>query len=408
MNRRIGKGELVVLVALMTATGALAIDQMLPAFSEMRVHFDLDADSTRLSLAVTLFFVGCGVGNFFAGPLADALGRKPVVVGSMALYGAAAIASALSPSLTVLFISRFVWGFAAAGPRTLSQAMVRDRYSGEAMARVMTLMQTIFFLAPIVAPLIGKGFLELGGWRWTMGFGVIPAVIIAVWVLTIEETLDVENKRSLELGRVFEGFKIVAKNRVTFGYGLAVTFGFGAFYSFLGSTELVLEDIYDYGDQFFLFFSMMSVFLGLAAFVANRVLQRMSAKRLAFLAGVGLVVSSVGMVIAAVAHDGKPPFVLWVVVFMVANGFHIAFFPTGNSLALEPMGALAGTAAAAIGSLTLLLGAFLASFIDRAITGSVTPIAVGYLVYGVASLGCQVWAGALSGDSSRPVADHAS
>ena len=97
-----------------------------------------------------------------------------------------------------------------------------------------------------------------------------------------------------------------------------------------------------------------------------------------------------------------------VVVFMVANGFHIAFFPTGNSLALEPMGALAGTAAAAIGSLTLLLGAFLASFIDRAITGSVTPIAVGYLVYGVASLGCQVWAGALSGDSSRPVADHAS
>ena len=130
MNRRIGKGELVVLVALMTATGALAIDQMLPAFSEMRVHFDLDADSTRLSLAVTLFFAGCGVGNFFAGPLADALGRKPVVVGSMALYGAAAIASALSPSLTVLFISRFVWGFAAAGPRTLSQAMVRDRYSG--------------------------------------------------------------------------------------------------------------------------------------------------------------------------------------------------------------------------------------------------------------------------------------
>ena len=78
------------------------------------------------------------------------------------LYGAAAIASALSPSLTVLFISRFVWGFAAAGPRTLSQAMVRDRYSGEGMARVMTLMQTVFFLAPIAAPLIGKGFLELG------------------------------------------------------------------------------------------------------------------------------------------------------------------------------------------------------------------------------------------------------
>jgi DHA1 family bicyclomycin/chloramphenicol resistance-like MFS transporter len=271
------------------------------------------------------------------------------------------------------------------------------------MARVMTLMQTVFFLAPIAAPLIGKGFLELGGWRWTMGFGVIPAAAIAIWVLTIEETLDAQNKRSLELGRVIEGFKIVAKNRTTFGYGLAVTFGFGAFYSFLGSTELVLEDIYDYGDQFFVFFSMMSVFLGLAAFVANRVLRRMSAKRMAFLAGIGLVVSSLGMLITAVANSGKPPFILWVAVFMIANGFHIAFFPTGNSLALEPMGALAGTAAAAIGSLTLLLGAFLSSFIDRAVTGSVTPIAVGYLVYAIASLMCQVWAGALSGDSSRPV-----
>ena len=204
----------------------------------------------------------------------------------MALYGAAAVASALSPSLTVLFISRFVWGFAAAGPGTLSQAMVRDQYSGEAMARVMTLMQTIFFLAPIVAPLIGKGFLSLGV-EMDDGFGVLPAVIIAMWVLTIEETLDVENKRSLELGRVFEGFKIVVKNRVTFGYGLAVTFGFGAFYSFLGSTELVLEDIYDCRDQFFLFFSMMSVFLGLAAFVASRVSQRVSAKRLAFLLVLG-------------------------------------------------------------------------------------------------------------------------
>ena len=186
MNRKMGTGELIFLVALMTATGALAIDQMLPAFPEMRAQFGLAEDSTRLSLAVTLFFVGCGVGNLFAGPLADALGRKPVVVGSMILYGAASLVAALAPSLEMLLLSRFVWGFAAAGPRTMSQAMVRDRYSGDAMARIMTMTQTVFFIAPIAAPLIGKGLLELGGWRWTMGFGLIPAGIIAIWVMTIE------------------------------------------------------------------------------------------------------------------------------------------------------------------------------------------------------------------------------
>ncbi len=406
MNRKMGPGELIFLVALMTATGALAIDQMLPAFPEMRAHFGLAEDSTRLSLAVTLFFVGCGVGNLFAGPLADALGRKPVVVGSMILYGAASLVAALAPSLEMLLVSRFVWGFAAAGPRTMSQAMVRDRYSGDAMARVMTMTQTVFFIAPIAAPLIGKGLLELGGWRWTMGFGLIPAGIITVWVMTIEETLAPENKRPLKIGKVFNGFRLVAKNRVTLGYGLAVTFGFGAFYSFLGSTELVFEDIYDRGSSFFAFFSVLSVFLGLAAFLSNRILQRVSAKRMAFGAGIAFVLSGGAMLVAAVAGDGKPPFMLWIVLLLVANCCHIAFFPTGNSLALEPMGALAGTAAAAIGSLTLLLGSVLGSFIDRAVSGSVTPIAAGYLIYGVVALGFQVWAGALSGDTRGPVADH--
>ncbi|MDG1845031.1 MAG: Bcr/CflA family efflux MFS transporter [Acidimicrobiales bacterium] len=402
-----GTGELIFLVALMTATGALAIDQMLPAFPEMRSHFGLAEDSTRLSLAVTLFFVGCGVGNLFAGPLADALGRKPVVVGSMVLYGAASLVASLAPSLEMLLVSRFVWGFAAAGPRTMSQAMVRDRYSGDAMARIMTLTQTVFFIAPVAAPLIGKGLLELGGWRWTMGFGVIPAVIIAIWVTTIEETLVPENKRPLQMRKVFEGFRLVAKNRTTLGYGLAVTFGFGAFYSFLGSTELVFDDIYGRGNSFFVFFSVLSVVLGVAAFISNRILQRVSAKRMAFGAGLAFVVSSGAMLIAAVSGDGKPPFMLWIVLLLVANCCHIAFFPTGNSLALEPMGALAGTAAAAIGSLTLLLGSVLGSLIDRSVNGSVTPIATGYLIYGIMALVFQVWAGALSRDPSRPISDHA-
>ena len=156
-----------------------------------------------------------------------------------------------------------------------------------------------------------------------------------------------------------------------------------------------------------MFFSVLSIVLGIAAFISNRILQRVSAKRMAFGAGLAFVVSSGAMLIAAVSGDGKPPFMLWIVLLLVANCCHIAFFPTGNSLALEPMGALAGTAAAAIGSLTLLLGSVLGSLIDRSVNGSVTPIATGYLIYGIMALVFQVWAGALSRDSSRPISDHA-
>ena len=152
-----GEREFVLFIALVSAMSALAIDILLPAFEDMRPAFGLDDDSTRLSLTVTLFLMGAGVGNLFYGPIADAVGRKPTLAGSMTLYGVAALAAALAPSLGVLYASRFVWGFASAGSRTLTQAIVRDRFAGTAMARVMTLVQTAFFLAPILAPVLGQG-----------------------------------------------------------------------------------------------------------------------------------------------------------------------------------------------------------------------------------------------------------
>ena len=158
-------------MALASAMAAIAIDTLLPAFEQMRPAFGLDSDSTRLSLTLTLFFAGMAVGTLFYGPLADAIGRKPLLFVSLGLYAAAAVVGALAPSLEVLLASRFVWGFAAAGPRTLTQAIVRDRFSGTAMARAMTLIQTAFFLGPILAPILGKGLVALGSWRYVMVFG---------------------------------------------------------------------------------------------------------------------------------------------------------------------------------------------------------------------------------------------
>ena len=171
-----GEREFVLFIAMVSAMSALAIDILLPAFEDMRPAFGLDEDSTQLSLTVTLFLMGAGVGNLFYGPIADAVGRKPTLAGSMTLYGVAALAAALAPSLGVLYASRFVWGFASAGSRTMTQAIVRDRFAGTAMARVMTLVQTAFFLAPIIAPVLGKVLVEVGSWRWVLASGVVTAL----------------------------------------------------------------------------------------------------------------------------------------------------------------------------------------------------------------------------------------
>ncbi len=384
-------------MALSSAMAAIAIDTLLPAFEQMRPAFGLSADSTQLSLTLTLFFVGMATGTLFYGPISDAIGRKPLLFVSLGLYAAAAIAGALAPSLQVLLISRFAWGFAAAGPRTITQAIVRDRYSGTAMARVMTLIQTAFFLAPIIGPVLGKGLVALGSWRYVMIFGALSAAVLALWSLRLPETLAPENRRPLRLGGTLAGFGYVVANRTTLGYTLAVTFGFGAFFSFLASSELIFVDVYDHAGWFVPYFSAMSTLGAIVSVTTNRMLRRHAARPMALGAGLGFVATSGALLAVTAAARGLPHIAVWIALFSLANALHIAFFPVAMSLALEPMGALAGTAASVVGFSTALFGALLAAIPDRAIDGDVMPIGVSYFVYGVLALACQLWARRTSG-----------
>lgn len=379
-------------MALVSAMSALAIDILLPAFADMRPDFGLPADATNLSITITVFFFGSGIAQLFYGPLADAFGRKPILGASLTLYAIAALVCAFAPTLTVLYIARFVWGAAAAGPRTMTQAIVRDRYAGDEMARVMTLIQSAFFIAPVVAPVLGKGLVELGGWRLVMAFGVVTAGVCLLWSYRLPETLAPEARRSLAPASVIASFKLVASNRTTLAYIGAVTLSFSAFYSFLGSLELVFGQVFDRESWFVPYFSVMSVVMACVAFGSNRALKRVAGRTYALGAGAAFAAASAVLLAVTVANNGTPPFLLWLVIYSVANACHVAFFPTANSLALEPMGSLAGTAASALGFTTAVVSAFLASFIDRAIDNTVMPVAIGYFGFAAGSLLFQLWA----------------
>ena len=387
-----GEREFVLFMALVAAMSALAIDILLPAFAQMRPAFGLDDDSTRLSLTVTLFLMGTGVGNLFYGPVSDAVGRKSTLAASMILYAVAALTAALAPSLGVLYVSRFVWGFAAGGSRTLTQAIVRDRFAGTAMARVMTLIQTAFFLAPILAPLLGKALVEIGSWRWVLAFGSVNAAAVLAWSLRLSETLNPAHRRPLRVRPVLAGFRLVTQNRVSLGYALMVTFGFGAFLSFLGSTELVFGDVYGRSGWFVSYFSAFGVVAAAVALGSNRMLHRIEARQLALGAGVAFAAASAALFAATISGEGLPAFGVWLALFSLANACYVGVFPSGMSLALEPMGQMAGTAAAVIGFMGSVGGSLLASFTDRAIEGSVMPIGVAYLVYSLIALAFQLWA----------------
>ena len=196
-DARRGDTEFIAFAALLMMATALSVDILLPAFGDIRSDFGLADDSTEVALTITFLFLGIALGMPLYGPLADAWGRKPVLVLGLALYGIGALGSALAPSMPWLVGFRILWGFGGAAPRTLAQAMVRDRFEGDDLARAMGLIQTVFFMGPVIAPLLGAGLVAVGSWRLTMAVGVVIATIAVLWSARLPETLPADRRRRL-------------------------------------------------------------------------------------------------------------------------------------------------------------------------------------------------------------------
>ncbi len=377
-----GDREFIAFTALLTSAIALSIDMLLPAFADLRSSFGMEPTSNLPGLTITCIFVGMAIGMPVYGPLADTYGRIPVLRSGIALFALGALGSTLAPNLGFLLISRVLWGIGCAAPRTISQAMIRDRFEGDDMARVMAIVQTIFFTGPVLAPVIGDLLVRRGGsWRLTMLFGLLIAIIIWGWSFRIAESLDAANRRELSFSGTKQGLRVVFKNRVTIGYAITLLFSGGAFYSFLSSSELIISEIFQKPTWFVPYFSITMGVMAAVALAGSRVVGRLGARRLghsalAFQMGVSLL-----MLTLALSTDGVPPVGLWMVLMTAQIAAMVIMMPTMTTMALEPMEALAGTAASTIGFITLAIGALLGAIIDRQITSTVTPLAVGYALY---------------------------
>lgn len=382
-RKQAGRREFIGLIAACIAMTALGIDTVLPAFDEIRASFGLAPGSTGVSWVITAYFLGLAFGQLFYGPLSDRRGRKPVLYAGLGLYTFGAIGSALAPSLTMLVIFRIVWGLGAAAPRSLAIAMVRDRFAGDQMARTMSLAMAIFIMVPVIAPSLGALVIEVADWRAVFWLTVGLVGVLVVWSRRLPETLPPERRRPGGAAELLRAAKVVVRTRATVSYGLAATCLFGSMAGYLGSSALIMDEVFHRKAQFPLIFGALACSMGLATLLNARLVVGMGLRRLLRRVSLILVGVAAGFASIAVATDGRPPFWLFCVVMALLLPLHTTLMPNCNTAAMTPVGAVAGTAAALLGTVTTAGGALLGSVVDARYDMSVKPLALAMLTFAV-------------------------
>lgn len=384
--RDISRPEFIALLAAMMALNALAVDVMLPALPYMGEALDI-VDENERQFVIAAYMLGFGVSQLAFGPLADRFGRRgPLLIG-LTIYIACAFAAAFAPSFGALLALRALQGVGAAGTRVVATSVVRDRFSGRSMAEVMSLIFMVFMAVPIVAPGIGQVLLVSGPWQAIFFFMAGLAAAFGLWaLLRLPETLDPARRRPLTLSAVTEGFRLVFTNRLSLSYGLAGMFLFGALVGFISTAQQIYVDIYGLGVWFPAAFAAVAGLMAISSFLNSRIVSRIGMRRLSHFAV--LVFTGLSAVWLGLSLIGVMP--LWLFFTLLSTiMFSFGWAASNmNSLSMEPLGAVAGTASSVFGFIQTVGGALLGSFIGQQFNGTVVPVAAGYFAMGLLALGC--------------------
>ena len=385
-----GFPEFVALIAMMMALNALAIDSMLPALPAIGDALGVVSENSR-QWVITAYLLGFGVTQIIYGPLADRFGRKPVLMVGLGLYVLFSVLAAFSPTFELLIAARVGTGIGAAALRVLAVSIVRDRYSGRTMARVMSLSFLVFLGVPILAPALGQLILTVAPWPWVFGVLAVGGAAFALWAaVRLPETLHPDDRMPIQVGRIAAAFREALTNRRSMGYTLAITAISGALFGFLNSSQQIFFDVFHEPQLFTVVFGGIAGGIAVASLLNARLVERLGSRLISHTALLGFIAFSA--IHAAVAISGHET--IWTFAVLQALTMFCFGFIAGNfgAMAMEPMGHIAGTASSAQGFISTTFGASLGFLIGQQFNGSAAPMAIGFVTLGLAALGCVLFA----------------
>lgn len=383
--------EFVALIASMMALTALGIDSMLPALPAIGQSLDV-LEANHRQYIITTFLLGFAVAQLAYGPLSDRYGRRPVLLVALIGYVVTSALAAISGSFTLLLIARFAMGATAAGARVVTVALVRDCFSGRAMARVMSLVFLVFMAAPVFAPAFGQAVLAAGGsWRMIFwGVAAVSALVVLWFAWRMPETLNRANRQTLSAARIVGDYGLVLRDRTAVGYTLASALLQGGLFGFIGSVQQIMEEVFGRAELLTLVFAAVASTMAVGSFLNSRIVMKLGTRLISHTALSGLILFAA--IHLAVAFSGVES--LWS--FIVLQALMMACFGLATSnfsaMAMEKMGQIAGTASSLQGFVSTLGGALIGALIGQQFNGTTVPLYTGFLIAGLIAFVAVAWA----------------
>lgn len=382
------KVEFVAIMAMLMSLVALSIDAILPALSLIGVGLGLEPDATHeTQLLLSTIFIGMAFGLMFYGPLSDAYGRKKTIYLGMFIFLLGSITSLLAIDFNTMLIGRLIQGFGAASCRVVSMALIRDKFEGQEMAKIMSLISAIFIVVPALAPSLGQLILFIANWQAIFIF-VMVVSLLGVFLLHIRipETLKVESRIQFSVKIIYQGIVETVTTPTTLAYMMASALVFGSFIGYLATSQPLLQVEYQLGDSFAFVFGLLSLAVGLSSLLNAKLLSKFSMEQLCISSLTVLIITSGIFFTYSQSIESNPSF------YSALAYLGIVFFCFGilfgnfNALAMKPLGHIAGTASSTISSIQTLISTSIGIAIGNMYDGSIVPLASSFLIVATLSL----------------------
>jgi MFS transporter, DHA1 family, multidrug resistance protein len=383
-----GTLAMTVLLALLTALGPLSTDLYLPSLPA--IARTLDTTTAGAQATLSAFLVGFAVGQIGYGPVSDRLGRRPVLLAGLVLFGLASAACAAAPDIVSLTAARFLQALGASGPIVLARAMVRDLYEGPRAGRELSRMSMIMGVVPALAPVLGGVLQETAGWRANfVATLVLGAALTAAVALRLPETLATRAREPLSLASILRGFGQLLRHRAYRAYVALTALAYGGLFAFISGSSFVLQGVYGLSAlAFALSFSAMVIgFIG-GTVAAQRLVARHGLDGTIAFGVAAMAAGGTGMAVLTTLWPHAPAGLV-APMALYAAGVGLTM-PFAVASALAPFPTQAGAASSLLGICQMTFAAGVGVALAQALTrwpGLALPLPLAVAAIGLTAFG---------------------